>query len=118
MEQRIEQLEKDIGLIISKVIKQFAGKGPRKVSTYVKKDIITVRINDFLTDMELTMNDSPNGKELVKGFRHSIQEKLTIPMCIEKIQEITASTIDHCYSDLCPHRNEAILVFILIKDIN
>jgi uncharacterized protein YbcI len=119
MYSSVDYLEREIGLIISKILKTYTGRGPRKITTYINRDCITVRILDFLSEMELNiMVDSKEAAELIYKFRYAIHGKITAPLFTEEISELMGTKILHCFVDIHPQNNEAVFVIILARTLN
>lgn len=112
-----EPLEKAIAALIARTLKEQTGKGPRKVQVYIKKDVILVRVIEYLSTVETHLAESEEGAELVKLFRAKIQKQFTIPQYIHEIQELLGIQVMDCFLDLHPDKNEAIVVFILAQEL-
>lgn len=52
--------------------KEAFGKGPQNTAIEILEDVIVIKLNGFLTPLELAMHKLPNGAKKVEGIRDLI----------------------------------------------
>ncbi len=69
-------LEKQLEKRTAGVLKQWTGKGPRKIQVFIQGQEISVNIQEMLTPMEKKLSANPKHITLVSYFRRSLYEEI------------------------------------------
>jgi uncharacterized protein YbcI len=110
------QLEAEIGSAVMKFEKEYFGRGPRELQTYILKDMIIIRQKGVLTLAEEQLADNPEGIELIRRLR----EKLLITnkkVFEEIIYNIIECRVKSIYTDISVEHSEKIILVTLNKDL-
>ena len=109
------QLEADISEAIVKFEREYMGRGPEEVRTYLLDDIIMVRLHGVLTPAErqLARSDTEGqGRALIKQVRMELLEKAR-PLLDTIIRDITGQSIRSLHADISTLTGERIIIFSL-----
>lgn len=109
------QIEAKISEEITTFEKDYLGRGPQEIKTYIIDDIILIRLKGVLTPAENILSNSTDGAKLIKELRSKLIEN-TEDVLSMTIKKITRSNIISLLTDICPTSGERIFVFTL--DIN
>jgi uncharacterized protein YbcI len=93
------------------IYKDFIGRGPTNVRTYVDEDVIAVLLTDTMTKVEQSLASDDRGdsvREIRREFQNSIKER-----AIALIEETTGHEIVAFLSDHSIDTDTAIEVFIM-----
>lgn len=113
------QLEAEISEAIVKFEREYMGRGPEEVRTYLLDDIIMVRLHGVLTPAErqLARSDTEGqGRALIKQVRMELLEKAR-PLLDAIVREITGQTIKSLHTDISTLTGERIIIFSLAGSI-
>ncbi len=89
------------------------GKGPIKTTVKIFDNIVFVRFDDGLTQVEQSLMDSADGEELVRKIRTEMIMNRT-PLYIPKVEELVKEKLDEaCY--MLDKKNKAILMFLAFE---
>ena len=80
------ELEDEISKAIVSFEREYMGRGPREVKTYIMDDIVCVRLNGMLTKAEKELVTKAGGVELIKKMRGTMLENST-PHLFQSIKE-------------------------------
>ncbi|MDA8234907.1 MAG: Na-translocating system protein MpsC family protein [Clostridia bacterium] len=111
------EIEGDIAAIVSRVIKESTGKGPRNVTVYIKKNMVLTRMEGFMFPGETKLAKSKDGMEQVMLFRKNLKREVTLPVLSEEISNLVGQPITRYYFDLQPEINEGVAVFLTQGDL-
>ncbi|MBU1099906.1 MAG: DUF2294 domain-containing protein [Bacteroidetes bacterium] len=114
-EQTKGQIEAKISEEITLFEKNFMGRGPHEIKTFIIDDIILIRLKGVLTPAENNLSSSPDGAKLVKELRSKLIENSS-DYLRTVIQNITNACVKSLLTDISPETGERIFVFTL--DIN
>ncbi len=109
------QLEAEISDAIVKFEREYMGRGPEEVRTYLLDDIIMVRLNGVLTPAErqLARSDTEGqGRALIKQVRMELVEKAR-SLLDTIIRDITGQSIKSLHTDISTLTGERIIIFSL-----
>ena len=110
------QFEAEIGSGIMKFEKEYYGRGPREIQTYILKDMIIIKQKGVLTLAEEQLADNPEGVELIRRLREKLLK--TNKKTFENIiQSITGCQIINVYTDISVEHSEKIIVVTLDRDM-
>lgn len=110
------QLEDNICKAIIKFEKEFLGRGPEEVKTFILGDMILVRLKGILTPAEQHLAGSQEGKMLVKQVRLQLIEK-SRTMLEEIIHDITGCSVVSLHTDISTVTGERVFIFILDRQL-
>lgn len=112
------QFEAEISEAIIKFEKDFMGRGPLEIKTYILDDLIVARLKNVLTPAEHKLAEiQGNGRTLVKQMRIELLEKGR-PLLEEAIYAITALRVVSLHTDISTKTGERIIVFTLEQKMN
>lgn len=114
-----------IGALISeaviKVEKEYTGRGPKEIKTFIMGDMILVRLKGVLPPAEQHLakdgsGTSTTGKRLIKQVRIDLLKKAR-PFLEKIIQETTGASVVSLHMDVSTVTGERIIIFTLDKDL-
>lgn len=109
------QLEAEIGQAIVKFEREYMGRGPEDVRTYLLDDIIIVRLNGVLTPAERQLAGSGaegQGRALIKQVRMELLEKAR-PLLDAIVHDITGQRTRSLHTDISTQTGERVIIFSL-----
>jgi len=109
------QIEAAISEAITRFEREFKGRGPTEVKTYIIEDIILVRLRGVLIPAEenlLRTGDTAVGRELVKHVREVLIEKGRSRL-ESIITQLTGRKVMSLHADISTMADERIIVFTL-----
>lgn len=92
------------------------GRGAESAKTYIKDDMIIIRLQGVLTAAEKQLAMQEKGKSLVKEMRYQLEEIIR-PQLEALIQEITGLNVISLHNDISTKTGERIDVIILDSKI-
>ncbi len=110
------ELEAEISKAIVSFEREYTGRGPREVKTYLVDDLICVRLNGTLTKAEMEMVKKEGGIELIKKVRGAMLENSS-PYLFDLLKKIVGIKVSHFHSDLSTTSGEHVIIFTLEKKI-
>ncbi len=110
------QVEALIGGAIVKFEKEYMGRGPTEIKTYIIKDMIFVRLKGVLTPAEEQLSKTSEGAELIKRTRVQLLESARI-LLDNIILEITGCQIKSLHTDISTKTGERIIIFTLDRNL-
>jgi len=108
------QIEAEISEAIVKFEKEYMGRGPEEIKTYIIEDMILVRLEGVLTPAEkqLSKANDDDGRGLIKQVRTKLLEKGRV--LIETIvQDITGKRVKTLHTDISTISGERVIIFVL-----
>jgi len=109
------QLEAEIGAAIMKFEKEYFGRGPRELQTYIHKEMIIIKQKGVLTLAEEQLVDNEEGIELIRRLREKLLK--TNKKSFEHIfQVITGCKVLSVYTDISVEHSEKVIVVILDRN--
>lgn len=109
------QIEAAISAAVTRFEKEYTGRGPSDVRTYVVEDMVVVRLKGLLLPIEerlITEGDAGEGRNAIKHFRGALIEKAR-PVLEPEVAAITGRGLMSMHSDISTKTGERIIVFIL-----
>lgn len=113
------QLESEVSEAIVKFEREYMGRGPEEVRTYLLDDLIIVRLRGVLTPAErqLARSDAEGqGRALIKQVRMELLEKAR-PLLDAIVRDITGQAIKSLHTDISTLTGERIIIFSLIGSV-
>ncbi len=113
------ETEAAISAAITKFEREFKGRGPTEVRTYIIEDLIVVRLKGVLIPAEehlLADGDAGVGRQLVKHVREALIEKGR-PRLESIIRELTGRKVTSVHADISTKADERVIVFTLDEEV-
>ncbi|HEY8497150.1 MAG TPA: DUF2294 domain-containing protein [Limnochordales bacterium] len=111
------QLEDALTKSILQFEKDYIGRGPQSIRTYIVEDLIVVRLRDALTVAEQKLIESPDGANLVKQMREKLLEESRL-LLNQIVYQITGAKVVSMVSSVDIERAERILLFTLDTNLS
>ena len=111
----IGQLESEIAEAVVKFEKEYMGRGPLEIKSYIVDDLVVVRLKGVLTQAErqlATADDRPTGRQLIKQVRIELLEKGR-PLLEAAITSIVGVAVVSMHSDISVKTGERVIIFTL-----
>ena len=111
------ELEAEVSRKIVRFEREQAGRGPSDVRTYLLEDMVIVRLQESLTQVEKTLIRGRKGEwniYLVKQLRTELVEN-TRDVLVKMVSDTLGMDVISVHSDLSTRTGESILVFVLAK---
>ena len=112
----IGEIESEISNAMVQFEKEYKGRGPTEVKTYVIDDMVFVRLKGILTRAEQQLTKSEDGVELIKKVRTSLLENAK-PMLYQIVKDITGSEVIGLHTDVSTKSAERVIIFIMSENI-
>jgi uncharacterized protein YbcI len=109
------QLEAEISKAIVAFEREFMGRGPTEVKTYLIQDMVLVRLKGVLTPAESQLIKA-EGVELLKQVRAKLFETGR-DLLKRSVGELTGSKVVSMHSDLSTKTGERVIIFVLSVNI-
>jgi uncharacterized protein YbcI len=110
------QVEADISKSITLFEKEYLGRGPKKVRSFILEDMILIRLLGVLTPAEEKLSEEIEGAQLIKQTRRRLIESSR--KVLEKIIESnTSAKVQSLHSDISSRTGERIFVFTLDRNL-
>jgi len=110
------QMEAQISTAIINFEKEYLGRGPKEIKTYIMKDLIIIRLKGVLTPAEEQLAKSDEGALLIKKTRVLLLESGK-SLLKNLIKEITGFDVLSMHSDISTKTGERIIVFTLSNNL-
>jgi len=110
------EIEAEISNAMVQFEKEYKGRGPTEVKTYIIDDMVFVRLKGILTRAEQQLTKSEDGVELIKKVRTSLLENAK-PMLYQIINDITGAEVIGLHTDVSTKSAERIIIFIMAENI-
>lgn len=111
------QLESEICKAVIKFEKDFMGRGPLETKAYIIDDLVLVRLRNVLTQAELKLagtSDGKDGRELIKRIRIALLEQGR-PLLEEAVENIVGVKVKSLHTDISTVTGERVILFSLMK---
>jgi len=108
------QVEAEISKAIVKFEREYMGRGPTDIKTYLFRDLVIVRLSGILTPAEKQLVKA-EGVELVKQTRAKLLEHGR-HLVKQSVEEIVGVPVVSVHSDLSTVTGERIIIFVLRDD--
>src|SRR4030042_5458173 len=109
------QIEAEIGQAITKVEKEYMGRGPTETQTYLVDDMVVVRLRGVLTpaEQQLAKADDPSrGRRLIKEVRGELLESARM-LLAQVVRDITDRGVVSLHTDISVTVGERVIIFTL-----
>lgn len=110
------QIEAEISELIMKFEKEYIGRGPRNIKTYIIQDNILIKEQGVLTIAEQQLSKEEDGVKLIKQLRVKIIEN-SREILATLIKDITGINVLAVHSDISTENGERIIVFSLEENL-
>lgn len=110
------ELETEISNAVMRFKRDYMGRGPQDVRTYLMDDLALVRLKGVLTPAEqrlATVEDPHRGRDLIKQIRLELIEHGR-DILDEAVKSILGVGIVSLHSDISTKTGESIIVFTLV----
>jgi uncharacterized protein YbcI len=109
------ELESEISQAVVRFKKEYMGRGPLSVRTYLIEDMVLVRLQGVLTAAEQTLvrvEDQGRGRDLIKQMRLELiaHGRTTLEQTLEGILGVRTVSL---HTDVSTRTGESVLVFTL-----
>jgi uncharacterized protein YbcI len=112
------EIETAVSNSLDHFAREYLGKGPKNIRSYLLKDLLVVRLNGTLSAAEqqlLRTGDKARGRDLLKELRKELIETAR-PILVERVTEITGLTVVSLHYDISTVTGEEVIIFTLIKE--
>lgn len=112
------ELESEISHAIIRFKREYMGRGPREVRTFLVEDMAVVRLRGVLTPAEQRLaqiEDPHRGRDLIKQLRVELIEQGR-EILEAALQQILGVKILSLHTDISTRTGESIIVFTLSGD--
>ena len=95
--------------------KEYMGRGPLEIRTYIVENMVIVRLKGVLTKAELQLANTENterGRKLIKEMRIELIEKGR-PLLDAVIESITGQKVISLHTDISTTTGERVILFTL-----
>ena len=109
------ELEAKISEATIKFEREFMGRGPTEVRTFLIEDMILIRLKGIITRAEnhlATADPTGRGRELVKQSRMELLEKAK-PVLVEQIEKTVGVSVVSMHTDISVKTGERIILFTM-----
>lgn len=110
------QIEASISEGIIKFEKEYMGRGPEEVKTYILDDLVLVRLKGVLTPAEKQMVNNEEGRRLIKQVRENLIENAK-NILATIIKDATGRKMISLHTDISTKSGERVIIFVLDKKI-
>ncbi|HEY8418756.1 MAG TPA: DUF2294 domain-containing protein [Limnochordales bacterium] len=111
------QLEDALSKSILQFEKDYIGRGPQSIRTYIVEDLIVVRLRDALTVAEQKLIESFDGAKLVKQMREKLLEESRL-LLNQIVHQTTGAKVVSMVSSVDIERAERTLLFTLDTNLS
>ncbi len=109
------ELETELSRAMSHFEKDYFGRGPIDVHTFIIQDMLLVRMYSILTPAEQALAGSREGMFQIKDIRRQLFET-SRPLLEELVRQTTGHRVVSMHTDLSTSSGERIVIFIV--DVN
>lgn len=110
------QLEDKISKAFVKFEKDYLGRGPEEVKTFLLGDMVLVRLKGILTPAEQQLAKNHEGKMLIKQVRVQLIEN-SKPIIGEILFALTGSKFVSMHTDISTTTGERVFIFIFDHEL-
>ena len=101
--------EAEFSRAITRFEKEFLGRGPEEVRTFLIDDMVIVRVRGELTSAESKLAEAADGRELVKESRRRLFE-VSRPLIEAIVKDILKCDLISLHTDISTKTGERIIV--------
>jgi uncharacterized protein YbcI len=109
------ELEAEVSNAVNRFKRDYMGRGPKEVRTYLIDDMALVRLKGVLTPAEQRLaqvEDPHRGRDLIKQLRVELLEHGR-ELLVDAIQSILGVHVISLHTDISTRTGESIIVFTL-----
>lgn len=106
------QVEDELSKSILQFEKEYIGRGPQSIRTYIVEDLVIVRLHESLTVAEKKLIESPDGADLVRQMRQKLTDE-SRPLLLQIVQNVTGMKVLSFVRSVDIERAERVLLFTL-----
>ena len=119
MKKNRNDLEIQISSTLVHVEKEYMGRGPVDIKTYLFDDIVFIRLKGVLTKAEtqLASGGSKDNRDLIKRVRIELLEKGR-PLLEAIIENILNRKVVSLHTDISTRTGERLIIFTLNEPLN
>jgi uncharacterized protein YbcI len=115
-EKTKDQLEAEISNTMTRFEREYLGRGPREIMSFIVEDMLLIRLKGILTPAEVHLMKQKDGASLVKQVKMRLHE--SSKKVLEGLVEATISAkVLVLHTDVNPETDERIFVFTLDRDM-
>lgn len=111
------ELEAEVSKAIVRFEREQAGRGPSDVRTFLLEDMVIVRLQESLTQVEKTLIRGKKGEwntYLVKQLRTELIEN-TRDILAKAVSDIVGIEVVSLHSDISTRTGDSMLIFVLAR---
>jgi uncharacterized protein YbcI len=109
------QLQAEISEAVTKFEKEYMGRGPLEIKTYIVDDLVIVRLKGVLTQAEHQLaktGETAKGRDLIKQLRIELLERGR-PLLEAVVETVTQCKVVSLHTDISTTTGERLIVFTL-----
>ena len=106
------EMEANLSEAINRFEREYMGRGPKKILTYLLSDLIVIRLIGVLTPSEQHLTLAQKGRDLLKEVRMHLVEQCR-PQLEAMVHSITGVKVLTMHYDISTVSGEALLAFTL-----
>ena len=109
------ELEAEISQAVTRFKKEYMGRGPLSVRTYLIDDVVLVRLQGVLTSAETKLaevEERSRGRDLIKQMRLELIEHGR-PLLTAAVEAILETRIVSLHTDVSTKTGESVILFTL-----
>ena len=108
-------MEAEISKALVKFEREYMGRGPEDIRTFIVRDMVLIRLRGVLTPAERQLVKA-EGVELIKQVRAKLLESGR-DLLRKAISELTGAEVVSIHSDLSTKTGERVILFCMDGDI-
>ena len=110
------QVEAEISKAITKFEREYMGRGPKDVKTYLIQDMVFVRLKGVLTPAETQLAKTHEGKMLTKQIRVKLLEDAKV-LLEQMILDTTGAQTLSLHTDISTTTGERVVIFTVSENV-
>ncbi|GAA0178266.1 DUF2294 domain-containing protein [Clostridium sediminicola] len=112
MKKNSKEVASDVSTAIKSFEKDYMGRGPQDIKTFVLEDMILVRLRGILTPAEQNLASHEDGISLIKQTRMKLLENAR-DILTNIVFEIVGEQVLSLHTDIDVEKDERIIIFTL-----
>ena len=109
------QVEAEISKALVKFERDYMGRGPEEIRTFILRDMILIRLRGILTPAERQLV-KVEGVELIKQVRAKLLEGGRDLVC-KTVRDLTGAEVVSMHSDLSTKTGERVILLCMDRDL-
>ncbi|MGI6149507.1 MAG: DUF2294 domain-containing protein [Firmicutes bacterium] len=106
------ELESKIGSAVMKFEREYFGRGPKEINTFIVQDMIIIRQRGILTPAEEQVRDNPESVDLIKRLRETLL-KNNQEAFKALLHSVTGVSVRTLFTDISVQESEKLIVCTL-----